>query len=503
MTLHFPSMSIRTRLLVAYVGLLIIGFAGLTLVAGRQIETAARADYERRLQNEIRLIARGVSPYVQGWVNLTEPDDEFEELIQEFEDQTGGTLTLFLDRTNVEFQIPLLERELERGEWLFDLEDNFSGRLGRFFRDYPEIETALRSNEITITQRTNEFGQDSLYTAAQIAGFPRRPAVVQLSVPVHNLEALIWQRWMSLGIIFGLVTVLSLLAALLLSRSIIRPLYALRDSAVQLSEGDFTHRVDYNQKDEIGEVAQAFNNMAHQVESMLEEQRAFASNTSHELRTPLTTIRLRTEALRYDGLDNATATQYVAEIDDEINRLTALIEDLTLLSRLDAGRAELGDTEIDFARLGISLGQRLRPQADAKAIDLCISDPQDIIPVQASLTHLTVVFRNVLDNAIKYTPEGGKISWHIHPEGNGVCNIIQDNGNGISTDQLPHLFERFYRADKAHSRNVPGTGLGLAIVKSIVEAYGGWIKITSEGIGQGTTVTVFWPYRITTPQATS
>jgi signal transduction histidine kinase len=341
----------------------------------------------------------------------------------------------------------------------------------------------------------NEAGEDTLYAGAAVTNNRQPAGLLQLAVPAQNVQIVIVQRWAVLGLVFALITTLALLAALWLSRSIIRPLYTLRESAILLSQGDLSHRVSATWKDEIGEVAQAFNEMADQVQSMLEEQRAFASNTSHELRTPLTAIRLRTEALRHDTtLDTRTARRYIEEIDDEIAGLGNLVQDLTLLSRFDAGRAELGHDQIDFARLAASLYQQVSIQASEKDIQLSLSAPDEPVLVNASLSHLTVVFRNLIDNALKYTPRGGKITWCIKDEANGVQHTIHDTGQGIAPQHLPHLYERFFRADKAHSRDIPGTGLGLALVKSIVEAYGGRIDIQSEGVGKGTTVSLYWPY---------
>jgi signal transduction histidine kinase len=199
-------------------------------------------------------------------------------------------------------------------------------------------------------------------------------------------------------------------------------------------------------------------------------------------------------------LDEATARRYIEEIDDEVASLGNLVQDLTLLSRFDAGRAELGHAQIDFARLATNLCQQLSPQAAEKRLELTLLPPDQPVLVNASLNHLTVVFRNLLDNAIKYTPDGGQISWRIQSGESGVCHTIQDTGSGIAPQHLPHIFERFYRADKARSRDIPGTGLGLALVKSIVEAYGGHITVESDGVGKGTTARVYWPYVATAPK---
>lgn len=466
-----PTTSIRVRLLFVYVGILIIGFAGITVIAGGQIASAAQADYTQRLQNEVRLVAQGIDDLIDRYASGEVNSDELDAAITTYASQVDGSLKLYPAQGDGG---PPLAR------------DTFRGML--------ELETA-QQGQIVVVRRQNDAGEDTFYTAAPISHNRRLQMLVQLSVPAQNLQTLLLQRWAELGLVFAVMTALALFAALWLSRSIIQPLYRLRDSALHLSKGDFSHRVEPVGQDEIGEVAHAFNEMAQQVQSMLEEQRAFASNTSHELRTPLTTIRLRTEALRYDvSLDTATTRRYIEEIDGEAARLGNLVQDLTLLSRFDAGRAELGRDEVDMQRFAASIQHQMSAQAREKDIQIILDLPPDILVIHASLNHLTVVFRNLLDNAIKYTPQGGKITWQISKAAEGVNHAITDTGRGVAVDDLPYLFERFYRVDKARSRDIPGTGLGLALVKSIVKAYGGDIRVESEGIDRGTTVRLYWPY---------
>lgn len=481
--MRLKNTKIRTRLLVVYLGIIFGGFSILTIIAGGEINTAVRAEYEQHLQDEIRLITQGVTASLGNkQVDLT----TLNTTLQSYEPQTGGKLTAYA--------LSGPDGDDQRNSP--DSGAGPRGGRGGFF-NMPEMETALRG-EVVLVERNDDAGVATLYTAAPIGTGPQYSAVVQLAVPASSLEGIILQRWAALGVGLLLVTALSLLAALWLSRTIIQPLYTLRESAVRLSQGDLSHRVNLERHDEIGEVGQAFNNMANQVQSMLEEQRAFASNTSHELRTPLTAVQLRAEALIDDStLDAETTKRYTQEIADEIARLSNLVQDLTLLSRFDAGRADLGKEEIDFVRLANNLSQPYAQQARERNISLTLSAPQESVLVKASLVHLTVVFRNILENALKYTPNGGHISWNIQVTANGVDNVIQDNGQGISSTDLPHIYERFYRADKAHSRNIPGTGLGLSLVKSIVDAYGGQIRIESEGVGKGTTVTIVWRIEFT------
>ncbi|MFN8376460.1 MAG: HAMP domain-containing sensor histidine kinase [Anaerolineae bacterium] len=472
--------SIRTRLMIVYVGIILLGFAGLALVAGGQISSAAQVDFTQRLQNEITLVAQGLTPTINSYLNGQLDQSQLDGALTEYESQISGSLELVMLNSQPDNQDQPGDHSEPRDS----------------FRDQPELESALHDQRPSVERRDNSDGADTYFTAAPIMADGRARALLQLCVPASSIQSIVVERWLALGSVFGLVTAAALAAAWWLARSIIEPLYKLRDSAVRLAQGNFSHRVSYDHKDEIGEVARAFNEMAQQVESMLEEQRGFASNTSHELRTPLTTIRLRTEALRYDDtLDADTSKQYVAEIDDEVARLSNLIQDLTLLSRFDAGRAELGKDEVDMLRFASSMQQQITAQTKERKIHVTLELPQEPLPVNASLNHLTVVFRNLLDNAIKYSPEGSSIVWNIEKADDGARCTIRDTGRGVDAEHLPHLFERFYRADRARSRDIPGTGLGLALVKSIVEAYGGRVEVDSGGAGTGMTVTVLWPYR--------
>lgn len=497
-----PLSRIRTRLLVVNVAVILVGFAALALVIGGQIEEAARADYEKRLENEIQLIALSI-----GQVYTTDNASRVEDLIIYYEDQIGGDLRLldfFSDRPGsdngwvVPFALPDFNMDtlfFEGVPWPLDRRDRFlpMERIEATFAAMPEIELALQG-DVGVVQRQDESGKPRLFTAAPVTR-DRQPTLVQLSVPTANLEALIWERWAALLGVMVLTATLSLLAALLVARSIIKPLTLLRDSALKVADGALDHRVEYTRPDEIGDVARAFNLMVDHVGDMLEAQRAFASNTSHELRTPLTSVRLRTEALRVDStLDEAERARYIAEIDDEMGRLAVLIDDLTLLSRVDAGRLALGDETISLTRFLRSLATSMQPAAQARCIALTLDLPDALLTVRGSLNHLTMVFRNLLENALKYTPEGGSVRLRLaQRDADWVDASIEDDGIGIEPERLPRLFERFYRADESHNRDVPGSGLGLAIVQGIVSAYGGTVTVFSAGPGQGTTATVIWP----------
>ena len=480
--------SLRVRLILAYAGLIVLGFSGLALIAGQQISKAARDDYELQLANEAVLVARGMAHSVRDYQagDITEAD--LNAVVADYESQTGATLTLFwADSGPAQNANPSEhDRQPPNNSQNWSVPQGLQGR--------PEI-VAASHNTVTVVHRKNEHGSTLLLTAAPVVDGPRLLAYVQLSEPMSNLQRALYKRWSALALGVLAITGIALLASVWLSTSLIRPLGHMRDSALRLSQGDLSHRIANPGPGEMGEVAQAFNQMADRVSAMIEEQRAFASNTSHELRTPLTTMRLRTEALRYDmSLTETDRQQYAVEIDEELVRLSELIEDLILLSRFDAGRAELGKERIDLARFAHTMYQPFALQAKEKQVTLDLEVQLDHpVQIEASLNHLIILFRNLLDNAVKYTPPGGTVVWRIAATAQQALFTVQDTGPGIAPEHLPHLFERFYRADKARSRGTPGTGLGLALAKSIIEAYAGHITITSQGVGRGTTVTTTWP----------
>jgi|GEM_PF-721099 len=512
--LRFQGVRIRTRLLIFYIGMLLIGLAIMTLFAGRQISTAGRADYEQHLRDEVQLAAQSigmslVSQY-PGQVGAT----EVALAIRDHTDPNVGSFVFFPPpkRSTVSpgsNSNPPAVSNPDMNPTLGPDPNSMSGpnpdsnptpgpgmmpppppRFG-----LPELDSA-RNNVITVAERKNAQGVDTFYTAAPvITTGPQQFGLLQLAVPASTLQEALIRQWSMLGIGFAILIVLASLAALLLSRSLIRPLYRLRDSALRLSQGDLSHRVALAGRDEITDVGRTFNLMATQVQAMLDEQKAFASNTAHELRTPLTAMRLRTQALRDDSsLDIVSVQQYIREIDDDVVHLSNLVQDLTVLSLFDAGRAEVGHEEIDLLRLAKSLMEQIQMLTYSKRLQIQLSIPETPIYQIASQSHLTIVFRNLLDNAIKYTPNNGTITWTIDTNEHGVIHTIQDCGQGIAPEHLPKLFTRFYRADAARSRDIPGTGLGLTLVRAIITAYQGNITIESAGVGLGTTVRVFWPF---------
>jgi two-component system, OmpR family, phosphate regulon sensor histidine kinase PhoR len=221
-------------------------------------------------------------------------------------------------------------------------------------------------------------------------------------------------------------------------------------------------------------------------------RRDFVANVSHELKTPLTSISGYAETLLGDTADGDTTRRFLVTILNNARRMQRLVDDLLDLSRIEAGRWQPTRSEVDVAAVARESWASLAGRADAARVELAFDVPPDAATVDADLDALRQILTNLLDNSLRYTPEGGRITCLTRRLEGGVAVSIRDNGAGITREHLPRIFERFYRADSSRSRDEGGTGLGLAIVKHLVEAHGGRVHAESER-GRGTTVTCVFP----------
>jgi len=219
----------------------------------------------------------------------------------------------------------------------------------------------------------------------------------------------------------------------------------------------------------------------------------FVANVSHELRTPLTSIKGFVETLLDGALQEPeTARHFLEIINDEADRLNRLIGDLLSLSRIEAKQGEIHKTFVDLEKLISNVVSVLSPQANEKSLTLNIDIKKPLPTLQVDSDLIGQLMINLVDNAIKYTPKGGRIDITAFRVKNGIKVAVKDTGIGIPWDSIPRLFERFYRVDKARSREMGGTGLGLAIVKHILEVHGGTIDVDSR-VGRGSNFTFFLP----------
>ncbi len=296
----------------------------------------------------------------------------------------------------------------------------------------------------------------------------------------------------------GLAASLAALAlGSLLFRQIVSPVQRLTSAAQRVAAGDLEQRIEVKSQDEIGQLATAFNQMADSLARDQELRRNLMADVAHELRTPLSIIQGNLEAI-LDGV-LPTSPEEIASLRDETVLLARLVSDLRLLSLAEAGQLKLERTPTDLPALIRNVLATLRPQAETENILLADDLPASMPSFNLDPDRISQALHNLLANALRYTPAGGTVTVGVRLEGNLARVNISDTGSGIAPDDLPHLFDRFYRADKSRSRASGGSGIGLTIVRQLVRAHGGDISVESpilkrpDGSGYGSRFTFTLP----------
>lgn len=317
--------------------------------------------------------------------------------------------------------------------------------------------------------------------------------VVQIDSSLGPLQTRLWERWLALIGVTCATLALALVIAMWLASQLTKPLVELRGAAQQMATGNLDARVEVdNSVSELSALGLMFNTMADQLQGTIQQQRDFVANASHELRTPLSAIKLRAEALATQTMSGERAQQYAGEINSEVNHLASLVDDLLQLSHAERGTFLPPEQPIT---LNDELGMCVRiaqPQAQLKHQSITTQLANDVPPLAMHARDLRIMVGNLLDNAIKYCPEGSAISITTHWQAPGQLTIcVCDTGPGVASSDLPHLGERFFRVDRAHNRNVPGMGLGLALTSAVAHQYQGMLTISSSGVeGEGTQATL-------------
>ena len=287
-----------------------------------------------------------------------------------------------------------------------------------------------------------------------------------------------------------LALLLASLGGLWLAHEALKPVDRLTRAAERIGRGNFSERVEEPRTtDEIGRLANTFNEMISKLEQAFERERRFTADASHELRTPLAVLRGDIEvALRRDRSLEEYKRVLTSSL-EEIERITRLTDDLLTLARSDAGEKVLELAPVRLDRLALEAHSYIRPLAEAAGIDLACEGTQSPIVVEGDEKRLKQLLVNLLENAIKYTPAGGRARLSIATQDSSALLEVSDTGRGIPAGSLPHIFERFYRQTDPRDSRVTGFGLGLAISKWIVDAHRGSIEAeSSEGKGSRFTV---------------
>ena len=331
--------------------------------------------------------------------------------------------------------------------------------------------------------------QRALESRVRLGG---RDFTVRLLAPLEDADRELSQLLAALALAVPAALAVAAASGYALARTALAPVERLRRSTEAITAASLDRRLPVeNARDELGRMAQTINAMIARLERSFAEVRRFTADASHELRTPLTAIRTEAEVALTRPLGEDDARQLVGSILEECGRLTRLTEQLLTLAREDAGVARPVPEPVDLASLVREVAEVMRPLAEARGLRLADETDGEVC-ARGEPARLRQVFFNAVDNAIKYTPAGGTITVRAARRGPEVIVTVTDTGEGIPREHLPRVFDRFYRVDKARSREQGGTGLGLSIAKGIVESHGGRIELDSAA-GRGTTCTVTLP----------
>jgi signal transduction histidine kinase len=366
------------------------------------------------------------------------------------------------------------------------------------FIDLPKRITGKLTNVSDSAYVINESDQKRIYVYASIPKSENSARYVQLSEAKSDLlEPVTTIRWIIYTGIFisiGLIIIVSMLVA----RSMSRPIVQLTDAATGIAEGDVDRKIKLNRRDEFGTLAESLNQMASKLRSdnehlkrIYERQRQFYADITHEVRNPLHTIIGSLDMLELENLPEEKRGKYITNAKNQVKRINRLFKDLKTLQRYDSDQQFIQKDNFDISKITGRIEDWYHEKASEKGIAFkVIKDP---VTVYADASKIEQVLENLVSNAVKYS-QADKIELKYEVEDGKLRVEVCDDGIGIPSEHLPRLFDRFYRTDKARSRDKGGTGLGLAVVKGIINAHDSDIAVESE-VGKGTKFVFYLPLK--------
>ena len=450
----------------------------LTIALFTGVLAAARHQgMQESYEAEVRRQAREVADYM---ANLSELSYV----------QNSATMK-YLIRNKI-FQI---NQEYNADIWLVSYDSGTVQYLDSSWNTTRFIATDAVKEQLSIIQGGSEIRAEGLFPELESAGqivtigvpwlYDGRAVVgaVLLHIPTKQLSVglsgVIWQilPWAMLSLAVGTIL------AFFLARSQIRPLKEMSGAVRDFSKGDLTRRVNVNCGGELEELADSINRMAAELSRLEDSRRTFVANVSHELRSPMTCMRGYVQAMLDGVIDEADRPRYLRIVLDETDRLTELVRDLLDLSRLESGKFPLTVAPFDANELVRRNLINFEPRISEKNIDVVADLSEPPLMALGDANRINQVVSNIIDNAVKFLPaEGGRLTVRTRGAGRNVRFTILNNGPDIAEADLPYIFERFYKADKAHTSG-QGTGLGLSICQRIMQQHGSKITVRS-GAGE-------------------
>ena len=360
--------------------------------------------------------------------------------------------------------------------------------------DRPEMKAAMSGLKEYVERYSDTLQKNMMYSAKAI---PDSNLIVRLALPTSALEKQINQALNFFIILFFVVTIFSLGISAILAKRLTRPISEMTEITAAISKGNYAARLKHLPKNELGVLGKSINQLAMDVadnisrrEKMDIVRRQFTTNVSHELKTPLASIKGYTETLLGGAIDDRDfSLKFLQTINRNVDRLIGLVKDLLDLASIEAKEGLIMLGELSWESSIKEISERYKVEFENKQIELTIKQDSLGSKVMGSQKAMLHILDNLVQNAIKYSPKGGKLSISVHPNEKTVTLKVIDNGIGISEENLERIFERFYRVDFARSQEISGTGLGLAIVKHLIIQLHGHIDVESQ-LGKGSTFSV-------------
>lgn len=334
-----------------------------------------------------------------------------------------------------------------------------------------------------------------LFSACLFAAFLAFYAVIlhnSHGISHHALSELKEDFLHFFGLPLIVVILLSSAGGWLMAKRALSGLNTVTRTALEISKGALDRRVPVKgDRNEIDRLALTFNHMVDKVQALVFQMREMTENIAHDLRSPIARMRAAAELTLMDGSAGDEQAAMAGTIVGECDRLLSMINTMLDISEAEAGLAHLNAGQLDLAAIIVDVCDLYQPLAEDRQVEL-VTDLPGSLPLTGDRTKLQRIFANLLDNAVKYTPAGGRVSVSATADGQSVEVIVEDSGVGIAGEDLPHIFDRFYRAEK--SRSAPGSGLGLSLARAFVLVHNGTIAASSTP-NQGSRFTVRLPWK--------
>ncbi|MEA4853320.1 MAG: ATP-binding protein [Christensenella sp.] len=355
---------------------------------------------------------------------------------------------------------------------------------------YEDMLTELQKGNAVkvIAEESNFFNTPVVTVAKPVMADDSVTGFVFVHKKISEMDAQMMTVYRQIVLAAGISAGLGIILTYVFSRYMLRPLVVVNAGVKQLAKGHFDIQLSVSSRDELGQLADTFNTVAQELQKYQATRESLVANVSHELRSPLTSMQGLLQAVLDGTVPPEEAPHYLGVVLDETKRLGLLISDMLDLAKIESGQFPMQMEKLDLAELIRRILITFESKIDAKHLEVEAALPDRKLWVYGDENRLAQVLHNILENAIKFAGEDGKLRIATREDGDTVFVSINNSGDPIAKEDIPYLFDRFFKTDKSHSRTKEGTGIGLSIVKNILKEHGQKIWVTS-GKEEGTTFT--------------